>query len=157
LRFYGVSLSEKEGGSLDGKVYGGDGCDPASAFHAEFIKRLSRYIGAINTTPFYGLEPYECKYLGPEQSWVNCIIETGNRDNPAATIKVIELQHQFQIQLEQEDVMVGDVRVPHIPGWDYVDVHYEESLVDIGDGKKIPLATAQQVDVVPILTKRVPQ
>jgi hypothetical protein len=69
-------------------------------------------------------------------------------------IRVIELQHQFAVQTEQEDVIIGDMTIPYIPGWDYVDVHYEDSLVDIGDGKKTPLAIPQQVDVVPIHVRK---
>ena len=96
------------------------------------------------------MEPNECKYLGPEQSWVTRVVETGDPHNPVRMIRAIELQHHFQGQLTQYDVEIGDITIPEIPGWNQVDIHYEESLVDIGDGNKVPLATAQQVDVVPV-------
>ena len=143
-KFNGVEIEEAEPKFMVPAWY------PASAIKFEFQKRLMKFIGAVNTEPFYGLEPGECKYLGPEQSWVTRTIETGNPHEPVAMIKVIELQHQFQVQLEREDVTIGDITIPKIGGWDYVDVHYEESLVDIGDGKKIPLATPKQVDIVKV-------
>ena len=123
---------------------------PAICMMPVFMERLYQFIGTVNETPFYGLKPGECKYLGPEQSWVTRTIETGNPHEPVAMIRVIELQHHFQIQLHQYEVEIGEIIIPEIPGWAYVDVHYEESLVDIGSGKKVPLATAQQVDVVKV-------
>ena len=123
---------------------------PASAIKFEFMNRLMQYIGTVNSEDFYGCEPGECKYLGPEQSWVTRTIETNNPYEPVAMIRVIELQHHFQVQINQEDVEIGDIVVDKIPGWAYVDVHYEESLVDIGDDKKIPLAIPKQVDIVKV-------
>jgi hypothetical protein len=123
---------------------------PASAMKFEFMERLMQFIGTVNSEPFYGLKRGECKYLGPEQSWVTRTIETGNPDQPVTMIRVIELQHHFQPQRSQYNVEIGDIVIPEIPGWAYVDVHYEESLVDIGDGKKIPLAIPQQVDIVKV-------
>ena len=66
---------------------------------------------------FYGCEPGECKYLGPEQSWVTRTVETQNPQEPVAMIRVIELQHHFHVQLNQEDVEIGDITVDKIPGW----------------------------------------
>jgi hypothetical protein len=59
------------------------------------------FVGTVNSKKFYGLLPCECKYLGPEQSWVTRTIETGNSEKPVEMIRVIELQHQFQVQLEK--------------------------------------------------------
>jgi len=123
---------------------------PASCFQTTFMKRLMQFVGSVNLYLFYGLEPGECKYLGPEQSWVTRTVETGSPQNPTEMIRCVELQHQFQVQLTRENVKIGDITIPTIPGWDYVDVHYEEALVDIGDGNQTPLAIAQQVDIVPV-------
>ena len=123
---------------------------PAHKVDTPFIKRLMEFVGSVNINPFYGLKPNECKYLGPEQSWVTRVVETGDKQNPVQMIRMLELQHHFHAQLTQYDVEIGDIKIPEIPGWDQVDIHYEESLVDIGDGNKVPLATAQQVDVVPV-------
>jgi hypothetical protein len=123
---------------------------PASAMKFLFMERLNQFIGTVNSVPFYGLQPGECKYLGPEQSWVTRSVETGNSASPRELIRVIELQHHFQPQRSQKDVAIGDIVIPEIPGWAYVDVHYEDSLVDIGDGKKVPLAVPKQVDVVKV-------
>ena len=120
---------------------------PASAMHFIFMDRLNQFTGKVNSFPFYGYKPGECKYLGPEQSWVTRTIETDNPQQPTVMIRVIELQHHFHIQRSLVNARIGDITIPEIPGWAYVDVHYEESLVDIGDGKKVPLATARQVDV----------
>ena len=123
---------------------------PESAVTMDFVKRLKEFVGAVNSEPFWGLDREECKYLGPEQSWVTRMVETGDPHYPTSEVRFLELQHHFQGQLSLEDVEIGDITVPKIPGWAYVDVHYEESLVDIGDGKKIPLAVPRQVDVVKI-------
>ena len=127
---------------------------PASCFKFEFMKRFKKFIGTVNSEPFYGMEAGEVKYLGPEQSWVTRTIETGMPNQPVEMIRVIELQHQFHFQATQENVKIGDIEIDEIPGWDYIDVHYEESLVDIGDGKKTPLAVPCQVDVVPVCKRK---
>ena len=127
---------------------------PATAMKFVFFKRLMDFVGTVNSYPFYGMLPGECKYLGPEQSWVTRVIETGNPHQPRMMLRVMELQHHFQVQLNQEDVEIGDITIPFIPGWAHVDVHYEESLVDIGDGKKVPLAVPKQVDVVKLYKER---
>jgi len=127
---------------------------PASCMKFLFMERLNEMIGTVNGMPFYGYKPGECKYLGPEQSWVTRTIETGNPHEPVAMIRVIELQHHFKPQRNQYNVEIGDIVIPEIPGWAHVDVHYEESLVDIGDGKKVPLATAKQVDIVKVHEER---
>ena len=123
---------------------------PATAMKFLFIERLKQFVGSVNEFPFYGMEPGECKYLGPEQSWVTRVIETGNPHQPQRMLRVMELQHHFQVQLNQYDVPIGDITIPFMPGWAHVDVHYEESLVDVGDGKKVPLATPKQVDIVKV-------
>jgi hypothetical protein len=123
---------------------------PAMAMTFPFIRRLMGFVGAINSKSFYGLEPGECKYLGPEQSWVTRTVATGIPNMPTQLIRTVELQHQFQAQLSLTDVEIGEMTIPNIRGWDYVDIHYENSMVDIGDGKKVPLATPQQVDVVKV-------
>ena len=123
---------------------------PASAMQFLFMERLMQFVGTVNSIPFYGLPSGDCKYLGPEQSWVTRTVETGNPDQPVTMIRVVELQHHFQVQLTQTNVQIGDITIPEISGWAYTDVHYEESLVDIGDGKKIPLAVPKQVDIVKV-------
>jgi hypothetical protein len=127
---------------------------PASAMTLAFMTWLNQFVGTVNNESFYGLQPGECKYLGPEQSWTTRTVQTDDKDHPVRTIRVIELQHQFQVQLEQKDLPVGDIIVPVIPGWAYVDVHYEETLVDIGDGKKVPMKAPKQVDIVKVYNEK---
>jgi len=123
---------------------------PVQDIDFRFMRRLQEFIGTVNSEPFYGLEPGECMYLGPEQSWTTRTVETNNPNYPVQLIRMLELQHKFKVQLSLKDVKFGDIEIPKVTGWDYVDVHYEESLVDIGDGKKVPLAVPKQVDVVPV-------
>ena len=127
---------------------------PATAMKFLFFKRLKQYIGSVNSEEFYGMEPGECKYLGPEQSWTTRTIETGNPDRPSAIIRVMELQHHFQVQLNEYDVMIDEISIPFIPGWAYADFKYEDSLVDIGEKKKVPLAVLKQVDIVKVSNER---
>jgi hypothetical protein len=126
---------------------------PSSAMLPKFFKRLMEFVGTVNSEDFYGLEPGECKYLGPEQSWVTRTIQMNDDDTPTL-LHVMELQHHFQVELNQEDVEMGDIKIDKIPGWDYVDVHYKEALVDIGDGKKVPQAVPKQVDIVPVYARK---
>jgi hypothetical protein len=123
---------------------------PAAAILPVFIRRLRSFVGTVNSVPFYGFMPSECKYLGPDQSWVTRTVETGNPNMPVVMMRFVELQHHFQGDLAEFDVKIGDITVPEIPGFAYVDVHYEESLVDIGDGNEVPLAVPKQVDVVKV-------
>ena len=116
----------------------------------QFIRGLMKFVGTINSKPFYGLKPGEVKYLGPEQSWVTRTVETNNPAQPVMMLRFLELQHQFYVQLSHKDLEIGDLKIPKVVGWDHVDVHYEESMVDIGSGRYMPLAVPKQVDVVPI-------
>jgi len=127
---------------------------PAEAMSPVFFKRLSKFVGTVNGEPFYGQDPGECMYLGPEQSWVTRTIETDDHENPVRLLRVMELQHHFHVQHDEEFVEIGDIVVPKIPGWDNVDIHYEESLVDIGDGRKTPLLVPKQVDVAPVKKRK---
>ena len=120
----------------------------------QFIRGLMKFVGTINSEPFYGLKPGEVKYLGPEQSWVTRTVETNNPVQPVMMLRFLELQHQFQVQLSLKELEIGEIKIPEVAGWDHVDVHYEESMVDIGSGKYVPLAVPQQVDVVPVYEER---
>ena len=116
----------------------------------QFIRGLMKFVGTINSEPFYGLKPGEVKYMGPEQSWVMRTVETDNPEQPVMMLRFLELQHQFHVQLSQKNLEIGDIVIPEVAGWDHVDVHYEESVVDIGNGRYAPLAVPKQADVVPI-------
>jgi hypothetical protein len=128
---------------------------PSQAMCFTFFKRLMEFVGTVNSKKFYGMNPGECKYLGPEQSWVTRVVKMNDDDETPKMLRVMELQHHFQVQLEQEDVDVGGgIIVDKIPGWDYPDVHYEETLIEFSDGKKFPIAIPKQVDIVPVYKRK---
>ena len=116
-----------------------------------FMTTLSDYVGRINSEPFYGFSPGEVLYLGPEQSWVTRIVETGELEKPIKIERYIELQHQFHVQKTLRNVYIGnDITIPIVRGWDHVDVHYEHKIIVFSDGHRYWTAVPMQADVLQV-------
>ena len=87
--------------------------------NASYKRRIAELTGTVNAAAFKGFDPGEVLFLGATGSK-----KGKKRKHPW------EITFKFAVSPNKDDLVVGDITVPHKDGWDYLWVKYEDEVSD---------------------------